>query len=226
MTRATQGGGVVVGQRTAARAAAIILAVGAVVAGGCQTDREVTRPEPQEITQQRLTEALITEDDLPDAYVAAAEGTPINAEVIPEHDCDDMLKDLDPEETATVDFTGTDLGTTLTNSVGWFPGRGEAAGRVYRDFAEDCAEVVVDDEGLSLTTGPLDFGVLSDDTLALEVTVEHDDGSIELRDIIVMRQGDLINVIRLVGPRPSDAELLDAAVRVAIGELGLLDDET
>ena len=46
--------------------------------------------------------------------------------------------------------------------------------------------MVVDDAGLSFTTSPLDFGVLSDDTLPLVVVLEHNDGTIEERNVIVI----------------------------------------
>ena len=93
-------------------------------------------------------------------------------------------------------------------------------------MGEDCEAVVVDDAGLSIKTESLDFGVLSDDTLALQFLVEAEDGSIEERDLIVVRIDDLVSIIRLDGPRPSDKDLLDSVVRVAIGNLGLLAEET
>ena len=56
--------------------------------------------------------------------------------------------------------------------------------------------------------------------------LEHDDGTIEERNLIVMRAGDLVSTIRLDGPRPTDLVVLDAVTRVAIGNLGLLDQAT
>ena len=56
--------------------------------------------------------------------------------------------------------------------------------------------------------------------------VEPDSGPITERDLILLRQGDLVHLIRLTGPRPSDKALLDGAVRNAIGRLGLLHDDT
>ena len=79
---------------------------------------------------------------------------------------------------------------------------------------------------MSLRTAALDFGVLSDDTVALKVEAELADGTIEERDLILIRDGDLVSVVRLVGPRPSDKELLDSAVRTSIGRLSELADET
>jgi hypothetical protein len=68
--------------------------------------------------------------------------------------------------------------------------------------------------------------VLSDNTLAIQIEIEPTTGSIKERDIIVMRSGDLLSVIRLDGSRPSDKVLLDTVVRLALGRLGLLADET
>lgn len=212
------------GQRKAAHKTATIVVGVALLAGGCRTDREVTQPKPQPVTEERVAAALLTVDDLPDSFTAAAEGTPIDTEVIVQHECDDAIADLEPKQTATTDFTGS--GTRLTTTVAWFPNRGGAVDRLYRDAAKDCAEVVVVEEGLSLRTSALDYGVLSDDTLALKFELELATGSIEERDLIIMRQGDLVSIVRLTGPRPSNKELLDAVVRVAIGRLGVLAEDT
>lgn len=212
------------GVRRAALTAVTIVVGISLLAGGCRTDREVTEPEPLPVTEKRLTAALITEDDLPDTYTEAPEGTPIDAEIIPEHECDDAILDLEPEEVATVDFTTS--ATLLTNTIAWFPGKGGAVEQLIRDIAEDCAAVVVAEQELALRTAALDFGVLSDDTLALKIEAELADGTIEERDVILIRDGDLVSLVRLTGPRPSDKELLDSVVRVAIGNLGLLADDT
>jgi hypothetical protein len=214
----------VLGLRRAALSAVMIVVGAALLAGGCRTDREVTEPEPLPVTEKRLTAALITEDDVPDTYTAAPEGTAITAEIIPEHECDDAIQDLEPEEVATADFTTPT--TVLTNTIAWFPGRGGDIEQLIRDISEDCAAVVVAEQELSLRTSALDFGVLSDDTLALKVEAELADGTIEERDVILIREGDLVSLVRLTGPRPSDKELLDSVVRVAIGNLGLLADDT
>jgi hypothetical protein len=222
----TTGGGALLGTRSGTLRAVTILVGAALVASGCNTDREVTQPEPLPVTEKRLTSALLTEEDVPDTFAPVAEPTPVNAELIPEHECDDAIANLDPEESASVDFSsGTVL---LSNSVSWFPGGGAAVEDVFRDIAEDCEAVVADDEGVAIRTGPLDFGALSDDTLALQIEIEPTTGTgaIEERDVIVMRDGDLVSIIRLTGPRPSDKELLDSVVRTALGNLGLLADET
>lgn len=212
------------GVRKAALTAVTIVVGMSLLAGGCRTDREVTEPEPLPVTEKRLTAALITEDDLPDTYTKAPEGTPITAEIIPEHECDDAIQDLEPEEVATADFTTPT--TLLTNTIAWFPGRGGDVEQLIRDIAEDCEAVVVAEQELALRTSALDFGVLSDDTLALKVEAELANGTIEERDVILIRDGDLVSLVRLTGPRPSDKELLDSVVRVAIGNLGLLADDT
>ena len=215
------------GKLKATRAVATIVVGGALVASGCKTDREITRPEPEPITEERLAAALLTEDDVPSPYTPVEDGTdPVGPEVVPEHECDDALGELDPEETATVSFTGRGLDTTLTNTISWYPGRGGSVADRYADLFSDCAQVVVSDEGLSFKTASLDFGVLSDDTLPVRFTIEHDDGTIDERNLIVIRSGDLVSVIRLDGPRPSDLVVLDAVTRVAIGYLGLLDQDT
>ena len=214
------------GQSKAARSVATIVVGGALLAGGCQTNREVTRPDPEPVDQELLTEALITADDVPPPYVLAEGAEPPGPELVAEHACDDRLKELDPEETASVNFTGSGLDTTLTNTIAHFPGQGAQVADVYDDLLEDCEQAVVEDSGIRFTTEPLDFGVLSDDTLPLVVIVENDDGTIEERNVIIMRSGDLVSIIRLDGPRPTDLATLDAVTRVAIGNLGLLDQAT
>jgi len=214
-----------VGEPRAARRLAGGAVGAALLVGGCSTDREVTRPEPEPVTQERVTAALLTVDDLPDGtFTAAEEGTSIATDLVPEHECDDAIADLAPEASATADFTSPD--TRLTSTVAWFPGGGDAVDQLYRQVAEACAEVVIPDTDVSLRTRGLNFGVLSDDTLALQMELEPSSGPIEERDLIVMRYGDLISLVRLTGPRPSDKDLLDAVVRVALGRLGLLAQET
>lgn len=204
----------------------LALGVGAALAlTACSTDRELTEPEPEPVTEERLTAALIEAGDLPEGYVEVdGAGTSIATEVIPEHECDDRLAELEPEEAVSRDFTGTDA--TVSHAVAWFPGQGGAVEQLFRDIAADCANVVIAEQGLAIRTGGLDFGVLSDNTLPIRIEVEPDTGAITERDIVLMRQGDLVSVIKLTGPRPSDKALLDGAARVAIGYLGLLHDDT
>lgn len=191
----------------------------------CGTDREVTRPEPEPVTTERLTDALITADDVPDGFTESTDpSTTVATEIVPEHSCDDRLADLEPDDSVTTAFTGS--GSTLSSTVAHFPGAGPAVEQLLRDVASDCASVVVADEGLAIRTGALRFGVLSDDTLPIRVEVEPTTGPIEERDLILVREGDLVHLIRLTGPRPSDKGLLDSVVRLAIGRLGFLHDET
>ncbi|MDP1805892.1 MAG: hypothetical protein Q8K72_12040, partial [Acidimicrobiales bacterium] len=170
------------------------------------------------VTDQRLASALLTTSDLPSDFQATAESTPVATQVVPEHECDDALDDLEPKREVAADFSnGTNR---LSITVAWYPGGGAAVERLYRDVGSRCSQAVVSDQGLSLRTGALDFGVLSDDTLPLQFEVEPDSGSIEERDLIMIRDGDLVATIRLQGPRPSDKELLDTTVRLSIGRLG------
>jgi hypothetical protein len=213
-----------VGQPKTTGAVAVLVALAVLVAGGCRTDREVTRPDPVPVTDERLTEALITDDDVPSPFTLAEDADPLGFEVVPEHECDDTIADLSPERSVTATFTGADA--TLENTVAWYPGQGGAVSQAYVDLLDDCKQVVVADEGLSFTVRRLDFGVLSNDTLPIVFVLEQGDGAIEERNVIVMRAGDLVSTIRLDGPRPTSPDLLDAVVRVAIGNLGLLEQDT
>ena len=81
------------GQSKATRAVATMAVCCALLASGCQTDREVTRPEPLPIDDALLTDALLTQDDVPAPYVLDEDGEPLGPEIVPEHECDDALKD-------------------------------------------------------------------------------------------------------------------------------------
>ena len=192
--------------------------------GACSTDRELTEPEPVAVTEERLAATLLTAQDLPAGFTAAEDGAPISTEILSEHDCDDALGELEPEESASRDFTGN--GVALTDTAAWFPGQGGAVEQLFRDVASRCSQLVIADAGLAVRSGALDFGVLSDDVLGIRFEIEPDTGAITERDVIVMRQGDLLHVIRLNGPRPSDKALLDTAVRPTLGRLGLLHQDT
>jgi hypothetical protein len=209
-----------------ARAVPALVLAGVLLVGSCSTNRDVTRPDPVPVDEELLAGALLTADDVPPPYELAEGAEPLGPEILPEHECDDALADLEPEDTASVTFTGVGLGTTLTNTISSFPGKGGSVGTAYVDLLNRCKQAVVDDENLRFTAGPLDFGVLSDNTFPLRVVVENDDGTIEERNLIVIRSGDLVSTIRLDGPRPTDLEVLDAVTRVAIGNLGTLTQET
>lgn len=202
------------------------LALGSALAlGACRTDRELTEPKPVPVTEENLQATLLTTDDLRAGFTAKdGPGSPISTEIITEHDCDDPLTELKPKEAVSTDFSGN--GVELTDTAAWFPGQGPAVEQLYRDIASRCSQIVVARQGLAIRSGALDFGVLSDDTLAIRIEIEPETGAIAERDLVVMRQGDLVHVIRLTGPRPSDKVLLDTAVRATIGRLGLLFQDT
>lgn len=196
----------------------------AAVTAGCSTDRVLTSPEPEPVTEERLTDALLAIDDLPGGF--SEDPAPVTAatEMLPEHACDDRLAGLRPEAEVSRSFQGG--ANRLSSTVAWFPGAGAAVEQVVRRVASDCAAVVIAGEGLAVRTGPLRFGVLSDDTIPIRMEIEPDTGPIQERDLILVREGDLVNIIRLEGPRPSDKSLLDLAARLAIGRLSLLHEQT
>ncbi len=202
---------------------ALLVGVASITAA-CRTDREVTRPAPEPVTAEALDAALLTEEDVAGDFGLAAEAATTGTELVPEHACDDGLNSLAPKlSSAAVFRTG---GVRLIHSVAWFPGAGGAVEAQVRGVAEACSEVVMAEAGLALRTGELDFGVLSDDTLAVRFELEPTTGPITERDLIFMRRGDLISLVRLDGPRPSDKVLLDRVVRVAIGRLGKLAEDS
>jgi hypothetical protein len=216
----------VVGQAKVTRGLATLVLGAVLLTGSCSTNREVSRPDPVPVDEELLTSALLTADDVPTPYVLADGAEPLGPEILPEHACDDALADLEPEETTSVTFTGTGLDTTMTNTISYFPGQGGSVVTAYNNLLASCKQAVVADEALRFRTVPLDFGVLSDNTLPLRVVVERDNGTIEERNLIVMQNGDLISTIRLDGPRPTDLDVLDAVTRVAIGNLGEIAQET
>lgn len=198
-----------------------VLISAALLVGGCRTDRELTTPDPIPVDEENLAATLLRADDLPAGFTQKdGAGTPITAELIPEHECDDAIADLDPKLSFSRDFTGN--GVVLTDTAAWFPGQGAAAEQVFRSLLSACRQVASPKEGLALRALPLNFGALSDNTLAMSVEAEPTSGPIEERDLILMRQGDLLHIVRMVGARPSDKVVLDAAVRATIGRLGLL----
>lgn len=210
--------------RSGRRAAALAMGA-AVVLAACSTDRELTEPDPVPVTEELLVGALLTAADLPEGFTATeGAGPPISTEIVPEHECDDAVAQLEPEEAASAEFTGN--GQTVVSNVAWFPGQGGAVDQLFRDVATLCRSVMATDQGVAIRAGALDFGVLSDDSLPIRFEVEPGDGPITERDVILLRQGDLVHVIRLTGPRPSDKVLLDRAARNAIGRLGLLHADT
>ena len=208
------------------RRADLVWGVGlAVVLSACDTGREQTLVEPVPVTAENVAAAVLTVEDLPPGFTRAeGAGTPISAQVLPEHACDDALANLVPEESSSADFVGS--GTTLTSTVAWFPGAGAAVDQLFADVSSACAQVVATDAGVAIRSGALSFGVLSDDTIALAFEVEAPGTPIVERDLILRREGDLVHLLRLTGARPSDKTLLDESVRAAIGRLSALALET
>lgn len=190
------------------------------ILGACSTDRKLTRPDPEPIDAELIETGLLTAEDLPASFTAVDDADPVNTDIIPEHDCDDDLLELEAEETAAAQFDGPS--STLRHTVSYFPGNGGAVEQLIRNIVSACSQVVVADEGLSIRALSLDFGVLTDDTYAVRFEIEPSSGPIEERDLILRREGDLVSIIRLDGPRPSDKTLLDTAVRTTIGRVGLI----
>ena len=209
------------GRRTARTIAAAGVALALTGASACATDREVTEPEPVPVTEELLTEQLLTAEDLPAGF-EAAEAQPINSDVVEEAPCDDALAEIEAEADATATFTRE--GLVVTNQVAYLPGSAGSFVDLIDDIYEDCAKVEI--EGKSIRTLPLDFGSLTDNTKAMKVEVENGANDIDEHDYIVMQKGDLVSVIRVDGQRPNDVVVTDAAVRAAIGNLGTLDNET
>ncbi len=182
----------------------------------CQTDREITSPDPVPLTDQLLQTALLTAADLPPGWVPDAAPTPINTEVVPGSPCDDALSKLRPKTSASAGFTSAS--GRLNNSVAYFPGQGAAVTDTLLAVAESCQEVVIAD-GTAVRSARLDFGVLSDNAVGIRFEFEPKTGPIQETDLILIQNGDLVSLVRLDGTRPSDTVLLDSTVRTAIGRL-------
>lgn len=182
----------------------------------CQSDREATKPDPVTVTDQLLQSALLTVEDLPTGWVADATPLPINTEVVPGSPCDDALTKLEPKTSASADFIAAP--SHLRNALAYFPDQGSAVEQTLINVAESCRELVLPD-GASVRSAALDFGVLSDRTLGIRFEFEPKTGPIQEIDLILIRDGDLVSLVRLDGIRPTDKELLDSIVRTAIGRL-------
>ena len=205
MTAATRGGGAVLGQSKAARAVATIVVGGALLAGGCQTDREITEPEPvaghrgaahRRAAHRRTTCRARTSSTRPPSRRArAGAGARVRRPA---------RGRSTPRRPPASIFTGTGSAPPSPTRSPTTRARAPRSPTSTTTSSRTAPQVVVTDEGMRFTTKPLDFGVLSDDTLPLVVSIEHDDGTIEERNLIIMRAGDLISTIRLDGPRPSD----------------------
>ena len=229
MTAATRGGGAVLGQRKAARAVATIVVVGALL-GRRLPDRPRGHPSGAGAGHRGAAHRRAPHRRRRAAALRARRGrrTRSGRRSCPSTSATTASSDLEPEETASVTFTGTGLGTTLTNTDLVLPRAGRAVGDVYDDLLEDCEQAVVERRGHAVHAPSRSTSACCPTTPSpLVVVVEHDDGTIEERNLIVMRSGDLVSTIRLDGPaahRPRGCST--RVTRVAIGNLGLLDQAT
>jgi hypothetical protein len=192
------------------------------MAGACSTNREVTRPDPVEITDELLAKSVLTVGDLPSGWTAVPAPVPFATELLPEDECDDPLAAVEPAHEAAATFALG--GVTFTNQIVHLA-NGQAYDELVFDMAEDCAELVLDDE-TAVRTGAFDFGALTANSLAVKVEVERPSGPIEERDFVVLRRGNLVSILRAVGPRPIDTDVFDTAARRALNRLAALDEAT
>jgi hypothetical protein len=189
------------------------------VAAGC-TDREVTRPEPEPVTLEGLRAAALGPDDLPGDPTASASGISVGSELLDTLECDDLLTGLVPNQEAS---TQLDTGqVVITSTVAHLPGAGRATTDHYNEVRERCSTTVDTAAGVSVRASRLSFGALTDRTLPIKLELEAATGPITEIAVILVREGDLVHVIRATGDRPIDRELLDSAARAAIGKLSAL----
>jgi hypothetical protein len=187
----------------------------ALALGAC-TDGEVTAPDPLPLTTARLAQATVGVQDLPDDFAQQTAAPGIAAPVVGDHRCDGTLETLEPAD-------GTQ---TLVSVVARFPGGGGVAEQAFRQAQQTCRSVSTPGGEAAIRAGPLDFGVLSDDTLAIVFEVETLQGRITETAVVVIRRGDLVSVLRLTGPRPVSRTVLDQSTRVAIGRISELAQTT
>jgi hypothetical protein len=189
------------------------------IAAGC-TDREATRPEPEPVTVERLQAATLEPDDLPGDPTASASDISVGSELLDTLECDDLLTGLVPDQEAASQLdTGR---VVITSTVAHLPGAGRATTDHYNQVRERCATTVDTAAGVSVRASRLSFGALTDRTLPIKLELEAATGPITEIAVIVVREGDLVHVIRATGDRPIDRELLDSAARAAIGKLSAL----
>jgi hypothetical protein len=195
----------------------------ALALGAC-TDGEVTAPDPLPLTTARLAQATVGVQDLPDDFAQQTAAPGIAAPVVDDHRCDDILETLEPADEVT--SAASDGTQTLVSVVARFPGGGGVAEQAFRQAQQTCRSVSTPGGEAAIRAGPLDFGVLSDDTLAIVFEVETLQGRITETAVVVIRRGDLVSVLRLTGPRPVSRTVLDQSTRVAIGRISELAQTT
>jgi hypothetical protein len=207
--------------RGAALAAAAVAVL--TIAAGC-TDREVTRPEPEPITVEGLQAAALEPDDLPGDPTASTSDMSVGSELLDTLECDDLLTGLVPDQEAS---TQLDTGrVVITSTVAHLPGAGRATTDHYNQVRERCSATVDTAANISVRASRLSFGALTDRTLPIKLELEAPTGPITEIAVIVVREGDLVHVIRATGDRPIDRQLLDSAARAAIGKLSALAIDT
>ena len=97
------------------RAVATIVVGAALLAGGCHTDREITEPEPVPVTEERLTDALLTEDDVPAPTSLAEDADPIGPSSSPSTSATTGSRTSTPRRPPAPTSPGRS--TTLTNTI-------------------------------------------------------------------------------------------------------------
>jgi hypothetical protein len=204
------------------RRAIATLAAGLLVVGAC-TDREVTEPEPEPVTQDRIDAALLTAGDLPNG-ADAGDGPGVAAEVLPELPCDDFLTELEPEMEASRTLRSGPV--TISSTVAYFPDRGASTANRILEVRSECRRAAVTATGEQVRSDPLRFGALTGRVGAIKIEREPTTGPITEIALIVVREGDLLHVLRASGDRPVNRDLLDQATREAIAKLSELALET
>lgn len=214
------------GRRQARTVAALALVLALAGTTACSTNRDVTEPPPEKVTDKLLAASVLTADDLGDGFTTSKAKAPINTELLDGTKCDDALTKVAPKADASASFQNGD-GTVVTNQIAYLPGGGAGnLDSVINDIYDDCSKVVIEAKGESIRTLPLHFGALTDDTKAMKLEIETDDAPIQEHDYILIRRGDLVSVVRVEGTRPLDTQVTDRAVRQAIGNLSTLHNET
>jgi hypothetical protein len=217
-----QGRTIASGRKRSSWRAAATLTAGVLVLAAC-TDREVTEPEPEPVTQDRLDEALLTADDLPNGS-DSGDGPGVAAELLPDVPCDDFLTDLEPELEASRTLRSGPV--TISSTVAWFPDRGASTANRLLEVRSECRRAAVSATGTQVRADPLRFGALTNRVGSIKLEIEPTTGPITEIAVIVAREGDLLHVLRASGDRPVSRELLDQATREAIAKLSELALET
>jgi hypothetical protein len=217
-----QGRTIASGRRRSRRRGAAAVAAGMLVVAAC-TDREVTEPDPQPVTQAGVDAAVLSADDLPGGSDAGP-GPGVAAELLPNLPCDDFLADLDPELEAS--RTLRSAGVEISSTVAWFPDNGAGTANRILEVRSECRRAAEPGTGRQVRADPLRFGALTNRVGSIKLELEPTTGPITEIAVIVARDGDLLHVLRATGERPVSRDLLDTATREAIAKLSALALET